>query len=81
LCGVGQNAISKYIKNTQHTIQVNELSQLDMASSILVIAHYALDSQRVTQKALSTYRQINENNLDTIKKIKEFLITHESKQL
>ena len=59
LCGVGQDAISKFLKRrTGHTYILNEFNQLHSDSMELVIGYYAFDSQRPTEKAVESYRMI-----------------------
>ena len=56
LCGVGQNAISQFIKKTGDTLNLNKLNQLDAKSLELVIGYYAFESQRPSKIAQQNYR-------------------------
>ena len=40
LCGVGQDAISKFVSRTGHSLILNEINQLSYESLELVIGHY-----------------------------------------
>jgi hypothetical protein len=63
MCGVGKDAVSKYIDSTWHISNLNEMNQLREDSVECVIAHYAFDSERPSAKALQTYRFITKHGI------------------